>query len=372
MSGEQVTVVVEQLRRRAPGGVGTYARGLLDGLRSLGPEAPELTLHASRSPIRPDPLGVFGFRVDASPFPARGLTRLWDWGMVGVPGPDVVHCVSQATPPGRRGQHLVAMVHDLAWREAPDTFPARGRRWHEASLRRCLARASAVVVPSERTAAALAGALAAARAAARPAARPPRIEVIPHGSDHLPPPDGAGAAAALARFGIRGPYLLSVSTLEPRKNLARLIDAYSRARPRLPEPWPLVVVGPAGWGPALEPAPGVVLTGAVDAAVLSALYAGARCLAYVPLVEGFGLPPVEAMRQGTAVVASPMPSTGGAALEVEPTDVGAMAAALADAASDGSLRATLIDRGRRRAEELTWRTAAERHVRLWRSLGAGR
>ena len=142
-----------------------------------------------------------------------------------------------------------------------------------------------------------------------------------------------------------GGYLLTVSTLEPRKNLPRLLDAHALALPRLPEPWPLVVVGPAGWGPALAPRPSVLLAGHVAGGVLSALYDGARLVAYVPLREGWGLPAVEAMACGTPVVATPMPSTGGAACEVPPADVEAIADALVAVATDEALRARLVDAG---------------------------
>jgi len=80
------------------------------------------------------------------------------------------------------------------------------------------------------------------------------VEVIDEGSDHLPEPDPAAADAVLARLDVVGPFLLSVGTLEPRKNLPRLVAAYQAARPRLPEPWPLVVVGPTGWGDQAPPA----------------------------------------------------------------------------------------------------------------------
>ena len=75
------------------------------------------------------------------------------------------------------------------------------------------------------------------------------MEVIPLGCDHLPPPDLDAAEELLGGLGVGGEYLLSVGTLEPRKNLPRLLEAYSLARSRLPEAWPLVLVGPRGWGP---------------------------------------------------------------------------------------------------------------------------
>ena len=72
--------------------------------------------------------------------------------------------------------------------------------------------------------------------------------IVPEGADHLPEPDHAAAEAMLERLGVSGPYLLTVSTLEPRKNLVRLVEAYALAKPRLPGNWPLLVVGPDGWG----------------------------------------------------------------------------------------------------------------------------
>ncbi len=161
-----------------------------------------------------------------------------------------------------------------------------------------------------------------------------------------------------------------MSTLEPRKNLPRLLDAHALALPRLPEPWPLVVVGPAGWGPALPPRPSVLLAGEVTPGVLSALYASARLVAFVPRREGWGLPAVEAMACGTPVVATPMPSTGGAAFEVPPDDVEAIADGLVAVAGDEAVRARLVEAGLRRAAELTWERAAARHLELWREVVA--
>jgi glycosyltransferase involved in cell wall biosynthesis len=95
-------------------------------------------------------------------------------------------------------------------------------------------------------------------------------------------------------------------------------------------------------------------------------------VAYVPLVEGWGLPPVEAMAACTPVVASPMPSTGGAALEVDPTDVDAIANALAVATGDDRRRSELVTAGLLRARELTWAAAARAHVELWHDVEAKR
>jgi glycosyltransferase involved in cell wall biosynthesis len=349
-------LVAEQLRRRVPGGIGTYVRGLtreLDGV----------TLWASRAPASPDPLAALRRPVLTSPLPSRALVWAWDrgWGFgpAACPGRfDVVHAPSLAIPPAVGNTPLAVTVHDLAWRRVPETFPPRGRRWHEAALGRALDRAALLLAPSRQTADDLV-------AAGAPAAR---VEVVDEGCDHLPPPDAEAATALLQRLGVGGEYLLSVSTLEPRKNLSRLIAAYQAARDRVPGHIPLVVAGPVGWGGELPKQDGVVLAGSVEGATLAALYARARAVVTVPLWEGYGLPAVEAMACGAPVVASPQPSLGGAAYEVDPTSVDAIAAAMIRVATDSSLRADLVAAGRARASTLTWAEAARRHAELWQAM----
>jgi len=354
-------VVVEQLRRRSPGGIGTYARGLLQGLGELGDGTPELELLASRPPGRPDPLEALGHPVRASVFPGPVLTRLWDRGVLSAPsGFDVVQAVSLATLE-TGGTPLVSTVLDLLWRRLPEAYPDRGRAWHEAALHRSLRRAERWIVPADVVAHDLIDA----------GAPEAGVTVIPLGSDHLPPPDDAAGAALLARLGVDGPFLLSVGTLEPRKNLPRLLDAYRRVRGELPEPWPLVMVGPTGWGEQLPAQDGVVCTGLVAPAELSSLYARARLLAYVPLIEGFGLPPVEAMVVGTPVLASPLPSTGGASLEVDPRDTDAIADGLLRLGTDEELRRRLRAAGAARSAELRWSVVARRYADIWDELARG-
>ncbi len=354
--------MAEQLRRGASGGIGTSVRGMLQGLGQLAEDDRsdlELELVASRPSGgrgRSDPMASLGHPLRSPPLPGPLLTRAWDHGVLRAPaGFDLVHATSLSTlEPGRAA--LVTTVYDLLWRRVPDAYPARGRRWHEAALHRALRRADRFIVPADVVAHDLTEAGAPAEA----------ITVIPLGSDHLPRPDVGAGAALLARLGIPGPFLLSVGTLEPRKNLSRLIEAYGQVRTSLPEPWPLVLVGPAGWGEQVRPETGVVVTGLVTPGELSALYTAARLLAYVPLVEGFGLPPVEAMTFGTPVVASPLPSTAGAAFEVDPHRVDSIAEGLLRVATDDVERARLQAAGRVRSAELPWASIARRHLEVWR------
>lgn len=235
MSRQRVLLLVEQLRRSAAGGIGTYVLGLLQGLDALAAEdpdgAPELVLTASRSRSGPDgdPLATLGHPLHASVLPGPLLTRAWDRGIVRAPsGIDVVHAVSLATlEPGRAP--LVVTIHDLLWRRIPEAYPWRGRHWHEAALRRALRRADRFIVPADVVASDLMDTGAA----------PDDIVVVPMGSDHLPPPDVAAARSHLATLGVHGPFLLCVGTLEPRKNLQRLIEAYGAIHgPRCPRPGP--------------------------------------------------------------------------------------------------------------------------------------
>ena len=362
-----VLLVVEHLRRSLSAGISTYTLGLLQGLAELE-DAPHLTLHASRPPRNgADPLLAHGHAVVASPLPSRLLTRAWDRGLggrlVATASADVLHSTSLAFPPLRKAPPASVMVHDTAWREVPDAYPSRGLRWHEAALQRAIAEARHLLVPATVAADALI-------AAGAPASK---VVVIEEGADHLPPADLDGAQRILDRLGVREGFLLTVGTLQPRKNLRRLLEAYALARHELPEPWPLVVVGAEGWGDALPASAvphGVVLAGAVRGAEIAGLYRKARCLAFVPLVEGFGLPPLEAMRECTPVVASAVPSVAGtgSVLEVDPHDVKAIAAALVKASSDDRVRSELVTAGLERSRELTWKAAARHHVDLWASM----
>jgi glycosyltransferase involved in cell wall biosynthesis len=355
-----VAVVAEPLRRPVPGGIGTYARGLVGALRASSDDL-SLTcrLVASRAPQLPDPLEDLGVPIVASALPPAALVRAWDVGLGRVGrGSDVVHAVSLLVPPS--AVPLSVALHDIAFRLVPDAFPRRGRVWHERALRRVERHAEVVIVPSTTTRDAL------AEAGFR---LEDRIVVIEYGSDHLPAADTAATKGVLHRLGVDGEYLLAVGTLEPRKNLSRLVAAYEKARGELPEPWPLVVVGPHGWGQAPPgSSSGVVFAGAVNGPVLAGLYQLARACCYVPLIEGFGFPVVEAMRLGTPVVASRVPSSGGAALEVDPLDTDAIAGALVRVASDPALRARLVAAGSERAAGLTWSATAAAHVRAWEPL----
>ena len=201
-----------------------------------------------------------------------------------------------------------------------------------------------------------------------------------------PERDRARIASVLARHGVGSrPYVLSLGTLEPRKNLARLIRAFfALVEDRR---WPellLVLVGPTGWKaeslfaslderPALRDR--IVLTGYVPDEDLSALYSGARAFVFPSLYEGFGLPALEAMQCGVPVIASRTSSlpevVGDGALTVDPADQDALAQAMLDVLSDAGLAEALVRRGLARASQFTWARTVESTVEAYRAMLAG-
>jgi glycosyltransferase involved in cell wall biosynthesis len=196
----------------------------------------------------------------------------------------------------------------------------------------------------------------------------PRAQVVPLGVD--PAFAAATPGEVPAKLGVERPYVLSVGTLEPRKNLPRLVEAFATLPADLRDRYELVCVGGRGWATAqtdsalAEHAPYVRVVGELSDHELRSLYAGAALFAYPSLAEGFGLPLLEAMAAGTAVLTSNRSSlvevAADAAELVDPYDVGSIREGLTALLSDAARREQLVEAGRRRAAEFSWeRTARE-------------
>jgi len=262
---------------------------------------------------------------------------------------DLIHATTIVVPP--RTAPLVVTVHDLAFLHEPDHFTARGQQVFRRGLDLVRRRADLVLVSSLAT-------LADVDAAGVPA---DRVRHVPLGVAV-----GPAEPAARRRFGLDRPYLLFVGTLEPRKNLARLVVAVGR----LPTDHVLAVAGLDGWGDAAPPGSDRVrLLGFVTDAERDALYAGADAFVYPSLREGFGLPVAEAMAHGTPVVTSRGTSTeevaGGAAVLVDPLDTDSIADGIATALAE---RDRLVAAGRARAAALTWARTAAATLAAYREL----
>lgn len=228
---------------------------------------------------------------------------------------DVLHCPTYRGPV-RTSTPLVVTVHDVAVFRHPEAFPRWTRAYSRFAVPRVLRAARRVLAVSEFTASELGAVLGVPRE---------KIAVTPNAIDGVFTPDGPAAD---------GDYVLAVGTLEPRKNLARTIEATARLGLELR------VVGARGWG-GVDARGGrvtnsrVTLLGEVSDVELARQYRGALCVAYPSLYEGFGIPVLEAMASGAPVATSAGGATeevaGGAAVLVDPTDVAAIADGIEEA-----------------------------------------
>jgi glycosyltransferase involved in cell wall biosynthesis len=266
--------------------------------------------------------------------------------------PDVTFVPAHALPfvmPGR----AVVTVHDLGYKLFPQAHPARARAYLDLTTRTSAARARVIVADSRATATDL------THFYGTPAAK---IRVAYPGV--TPPPVGDGTAAR-AKFGLPQRYFAYVGTLQPRKNIARLVRAFTQARAQVGDDLGLVLAGGKGWlyDPTwAEGVAGVTLTGYVTEAEKGALLRGALGLAFPSLYEGFGFPVVEAMGLGVPVLASNTSSlpelTDAHAVLVNPEDEADIAAGLVRLASDNALRARLSAAGGARAAQFSWAACA--------------
>ena len=355
-----VSITLDQFYRPQPGGIATYVRGLVRGLASLDDDSLTVTgVAPTGSPHQSiDDLEVK--RVTA-PLPVEALTRLWSHWPLGVPrASDVVHATSLAGPyrgGAKRAIHSLAL-HDLLWRDEPSASTPRGIRFHEQRLQLLRRRGDVRVIL---TAPGMVGRLVAEGFA------PERLHEVRLGvdDDNVVPDSEEIVRAFLLELGVTGPFTLYVGTIEPRKNLERLISAHAAAVIHYDELGTLVLVGPTGWGK-VDSADAVVL-GVVERSILKGLYRDANVVAYVPRAEGWGLPPVEALHAGARVVASvttPSVAHNDEVVVVDPLDVTAIEEGLVKALS---LSNDEIARSRRResVSDLTWKNVALDHLASW-------
>jgi alpha-1,3-rhamnosyl/mannosyltransferase len=362
------------------GGIGRYARALLEAVTRLAPEHTLHLLFLGRDGARPAFEGravSWGGRTGLG---ARLLAIGLEAGL--VPGAavedylgpvEVFHAPNYILLPQRAGGRVVT-VHDLTVLRFPRWHPWLRVQRFRLGLRRSVARADRILVDSEAT-----------RADCIRLLRVPegKLRVVPLAPTLAPPADAAEAAAVLARHGLeRDGYLLFVGTLEPRKNLVRLIDAHARAAGGPGKVAPLLLVGRRGWGDrailrrleAPDVAGRVRWLGSLPDGQVAALLGGARLFLYPSLSEGFGLPVLEAMAAGAPVVASrasALPEVAGdAALLVDPEDVEAIAAAIRRGLDDPALRAELRARGLARAAGFSWAETARRTLAVYREATA--
>lgn len=276
---------------------------------------------------------------------------------------DVVHSPSFLMPWRRAGVGHIVTIHDMTSFVLPDYHPwYRRGRTYEWAIRNSIRRADLVSVPSLATRKDVLLAV--------PEKDPNDVRVIPCGlSPAFSPRPHAECAPVLARLGIHWPYILYVGTLDPRKNLARLINAYTQVAQCADVCEHLVIAGQPGWrgGVSLQHVPPALRErvhqlGYVADSDLPSLYAGATVFTYPSIMEGFGFPPLEAMACGTPVIASNLSALREnleqAACLISPQDTQSIAAALERMVGDAQLRAQYRRAGIELASRYRWEAFA--------------
>ena len=333
-------------------GIERYALSLTGELARLSPG--EIVLFTR--PDAPEALRGLAVEQHASPFRSRVPSdQAWLPLAAARARIDLLHMLAFPTPPLWRGPAILT-VHDATPWLHRDTTSAGMRYYYRPLYRQALRRAAAILTVSHAARADLVAALA---------LDPARVHVTHNGVDQA-------FFEAAPPTGPRAPYLLAVGTLEPRKNLPVLLEAFRLLRAEGRD-LQLILVGRQGWTDALplgDLAAHVRLTGTVPDASLPELYAGAACFVLPSLYEGFGLSLLEAMAAGVPAVASDIPALrevgGGAVRYAPPTSAAAFAAAIRTALADDGAARAMAGRARERARRFSWEACAAETLGVYR------
>lgn len=267
----------------------------------------------------------------------------------------------------------VVTVHDLSWIRHPETHPVERVRTMNQLLPTVLAKADHIVVDSE---------FVRREVIEYYGISGDRITSVLLGVDPVfQPADVLSCQSVLTPLGLLyGQYILAVGTLEPRKNLSTVLQAFSLLPKALRHSYPLVIAGGKGWGANIFSASvrhmisdgEIILTGYVTQADLPLLFAGARMLVYPSLYEGFGLPPLEAMASGVPVISSnraSMPEViSDAGVLLEPLDEQAIAQNMRNLIEDDQLHQRLSMAGQKRSQNFTWRKCALQTLNIYQKV----
>jgi len=303
--------------------------------------------------------------VKTFPFPPLLLEFLWNklhlLPIERLIGPvDVFHSSDWLQAPIRAKK--VTTIHDLIVYKYPESFQQRGGHDVVANQKRRLGwvkkEGDLIIVDSEATREDVIEVLKIPQE---------RIHVVYLAADErFRPQPRSEINKVKRRYKIKGDYLLSVGTQEPRKNLKRVIQAYLTLKPDYPK-LSLLVAGSSGWGEEIKSVNGVKLLGFVPDEDLPALYSGAQCFVYPSLYEGFGLPVLEAMASGCPVVTSGVSSlpevAGAAAVLVNPKSAEEIAEGIKKALKNCQ---RLSEKGLTQAKRFTWERTAKETLKVYR------
>lgn len=354
------------------GGPRTYVLGLLDALLALDSENEYVVFY--NDPVH---VGRFPKAREIVIEGKRPLARLWREHFL-LPracrreGIDVLHCPKSAIP-FHPPCPTVVTLHDLIPLRHPETEKFAARLYWRLQIPIAARKSSFIITDSEH---------ARQEIMADFHVAPERIKAIMLGFNPamLERREPSVAATVRAKYGLPQGYILYVGTIQPRKNIDTLIEAYHRLiqlRKGMPK---LVIVGRKGWLydklfsriAELGLVDEVIFTGFVPDEELPHIYDGARLFAYLSFFEGFGLPPLEAMACGIPVVTSDTTSlpevAGDAGISVPPADVDKVTAAIATLLDDAGYAELLGKRGRERARLFSWEAAARETLEIYRKV----
>lgn len=353
------------------GGVGRYVDDLVPELVSAGVNLAMAVQQRDVAHFRTEVPSAHLFPVPGA-LERRAVRLAWE--QAGLPAlihrirPDVLHS-PHYTYPSLHQVPVAVTLHDATFFSHPQAHSPLKRAFFTTAIRRAVRGADSLIVPSEATR---------DETLRYVDGDPSRFVTAYHGVDTslFHPVDDAERRRVATSLGLEGrPYIGFLGTLEPRKNVPNLVRAWVRAFAGSPEPPALVLAGGKGWDEDIEPALAevpehmtVLRPGYLPLEDLPGFLSGCDVLAYPSIAEGFGLPILEAMACGAAVLTTretSLPEVGGDAVAYCGTDVGSIAHALADLMAHAERRAELGRLALPRAAEFTWAASARAHVRAY-------
>jgi glycosyltransferase involved in cell wall biosynthesis len=350
------------------GALGRYVDGLIGALGTAGADLAVVCQRADEE--RYGRLAP-GATVVAGPAALGHRSARLAWEQSGLPvvaqqvNADVIH-MPHYSMPLRPGRPTVVTVHDVTFFTEPESHTAVGGMFFKSAIRTATRRATRIIVPSNATRDELVRLLGMDAA---------RIDVAYHGVDHrlFHRPEPSQVSHVTARLGLHGKlYIAYLGSMEPRKNVAALITGWAGAVADLPDPPALVLAGGGGWSEDVDAAVAAIpphlrlcRPGYVPFADLPGFLGGALVVAFPSRGEGFGLPVLEAMACGAAVLTThrtSLPEVGGEAVAYTEPDADSIQVALRALIDDQERRAALGALGYARAQEFTWAASAAAHL----------
>jgi glycosyltransferase involved in cell wall biosynthesis len=353
-------------------GIGRLVKEILVGLAKVDKENEYILLHnIAKGPLPADIPVQPNFRATTIYFPNRALNILWAYTQFPkvekYTGPlDVFHGPNFQMPPTKNCATILT-IYDLTFMLYPEMAIPASVRHYGPRIREYIRRADIITTISDATADDIVKHLQVPRE---------RIVTIYPGAIPLRCPSKDAITDVRKIYGIRENYILFVGCIEPRKNLVRLSKAFDESK--LSKDFELILAGPKGWHTddifatrdSLSCREKIHWINYVEDNHLGLLYAGATFLAYPSILEGFGLPILEAFSVGCPVLTSnisSMPEAGGdAALYVDPFDIDSISEGLIKLASDGVLRQKLTQLGYKQAANFTWDKTASQTIEAYK------